>query len=652
MSDITIDIVDRTFVLSDNTEVIQNNRRAKSNFISVGACFDDFGNIILPFNENQEGSENEIYDSIERLLVKFKCTYKQTRNAEEFLQKINQGKQDFAEFSKKAKDIRNDMHEITNFQNFVNVISEKLKRKLYNLQLLSAYHLAFAQNACNFSVPGAGKTTIVYAAYAYLKNLPLDNSKHVNRILIICPLAAFAPWEDEYEECFGVPAEIKKLVGVTARDRTDHFISPRPTEITLISYQSAASDINHIKAYLRRHADVMIVLDEAHKIKNTSDDAVWSNAILSIASDAKARVVLTGTPAPNGYEDLWNLYKFIWPHKYKDIIKFPLHYLSNLSEPDDIKKLIDGISPFFIRIKKAHLKLPDAIYNDPIIVPMDSKQKRIYEYIEKKYIDSFDIDSGDSSLEEMLRKAKTVRLRQCLTNPSLLKKPLESYVASGVSGIDDRGILQDIENYQSIPNKFTKAGNLVEHISKNNGADGKTIIWAYFIDNIESLAEYFRDREIACEVIYGATPNENDDTEEVILTRERIIRDFHNDDCPYKVIIANPFAVGESISLHKACHNAIYLEKDFNAANYMQSKDRIHRYGLNQDDIVNYYYLISEDSIDSTIHERILEKEKRMLETIEHDEIPLLEQNMNDGDDVHEDDIRAIIRDYRARKSD
>ena len=48
-------------------------------------------------------------------------------------------------------------------------------RRLYTLQMLSAYHMAFAQNACNFSVPGAGKTSIVYGAYAYLKHLPESN---------------------------------------------------------------------------------------------------------------------------------------------------------------------------------------------------------------------------------------------------------------------------------------------------------------------------------------------------------------------------------------------------------------------------------------------------------------------------------------------
>jgi hypothetical protein len=82
----------------------------------------------------------------------------------------------------------------------------------------------------------------------------------------------------------------------------------------------------------------------------------------------------------------------------------------------------------------------------------------------------------------------------------------------------------------------------------------------------------------------------------------------------------------------------------------MQSKDRVHRYGLNKNDIINYYYLISENSIDQTIHDRVLEKEQRMLDIIENEEIPLLNMNMDDSDENNEDDIRAIIRDYHARK--
>ena len=82
----------------------------------------------------------------------------------------------------------------------------------------------------------------------------------------------------------------------------------------------------------------------------------------------------------------------------------------------------------------------------------------------------------------------------------------------------------------------------------------------------------------------------------------------------------------------------------------MQSKDRVHRYGLKKDDVINYYYFLSEDSIDKVIHERILKKEERMLEIIENEDIPLLSLNM-DSSNEDENDIKAIIQSYHDRKS-
>ena len=110
------------------------------------------------------------------------------------------------------------------------------------------------------------------------------------------------------------------------------------------------------------------------------------------------------------------------------------------------------------------------------------------------------------------------------------------------------------------------------------------------------------------------------------------------------MLIANPFAVSESISLHKTCHNAIYLERSFNAAHFIQSKDRIHRYGLKKDDRINYYYLLSNNNIDITVHQRLRIKEKRMLQIIEKDPIPLF--NVLSTKTSDDDDIRTLISNY------
>ena len=46
------------------------------------------------------------------------------------------------------------------------------------------------------------------------------------------------------------------------------------------------------------------------------------------------------------------------------------------------------------------------------------------------------------------------------------------------------------------------------------------------------------------------------------------------------VLVANPAACSESISLHTVCHHAIYLDRNYNAGQYLQSEDRVHRLGL------------------------------------------------------------------------
>lgn len=645
MNEITIDASDRCYILTGAIATISQDVRAKSNFMSVGALFDDENQIIIPFDEI---TKEKRFKDIERLLAKFDLRHNQTSEAQALVSHVLHENQAFFQFSQNALNIRNGKYKPSEFANFTDIINKTVKRELYPRQLLSAYHLAFARNACNFSVPGSGKTSIVYAAYSFLKKLGEDNARQVGRMIIICPLAAFDPWKTEYVGCFGREPNVKEMVGLPPHQRRSHFAASGDTEITLISYQSAAADIEYIGNYLKRHGDVMLVLDEAHKIKNTRDDAVWANAIKSIAQYAKSRVVLTGTPAANGYEDLYNLFKFIWPDR--NIINFPLSYLKNIERnPEHKDQFIKNIEPFFIRIKKGDLNLPAPVYNSPIMVPMADDQKAIYQHIEKNYIASFKKTANEGFLSK-LQKARTIRLRQCLTNPTLLKKPLQDFLETGVIGVNDREILKAIESYQSIPNKFIELARLIEDIVKFDGPSGKVVVWAYFIDNINSLKTFLQERCVKSEVLYGATPNENEDTPDDVKTREKIIRNFHDDNCPYKVILANPFAVGESISLHKACHNAIYLEKDFNAANYMQSKDRVHRYGLKPNDEVNYYFLLSEDSVDSVIHKRLLEKEERMLEIIERDEIPLLQLGMSD-EEVDKEDIRAIIENYHVRKS-
>jgi len=651
MSQILINILEQqqVFSLIGNLDILLNKRRVRIYLKDFLYAIISEKEILVPYGEADRES---LLKDIQELLSNNGIEEKRSINVEKALESYLSEEKKFNNFSKQAKSIRNNelSHEQKKeFESFTErLIAGLPNRRLYKLQLLSAYHLAFSQNACNFSVPGSGKTSIVYGAYAYLKDLPIANPKHVSKLMIIGPLSSFGPWEMEFEECFGTVPNSKRLAGGTSKEeRIHHLYGSDPAEITLLSYNGVSAMLEDIMFFLKKYP-TMVVLDEAHKIKNI-EGGVWATAALELARYCSARIVLTGTPAPNGYEDFFNLFKFIWPTK--EIIKYYPFQLKEMSENTTDKRipnLIEDISPYFIRIRKSDLNLPKPIENQPLFVVMGETQSEIYNYIEKSYMDYFiGQTAGSVNVKNALTRARLIRLMQASTNPSMLRKPLEEFfLEQGYSNdlfIEDTDVLNKILDYQNLetPPKFITALELIKTILNKNE---KVVVWTIFIQTILDFHEYLVQNGIQCKPIYGATPIERDDVEEDIETRESIIREFHKESCEFKVLIANPFAIAESISLHKACHNSIYLDRSFNAGNFIQSKDRIHRYGLNPDDEINYYYILSNNNIDRTIHQRLQEKEERMLRIIESESIPLfdiLDTSIGDYED-----LRTLINNY------
>lgn len=656
--EIETDEINQNFLLTTNTDQILKNHRARFYFLDFLHCkIEDKDQIAIPY----AGDREKILEKIQAALTKFRVGFVPTENTKRVLNAFFAEERNFAEFSEKARLIWHNEVDVKEFKDFADKISLSLPgRRLYDKQLLAAYHLTFAQNACNFSVPGAGKTSVVYAAFSFLRNLPSNHPKHVDKLLIIGPLSSFGPWEDEYKECFGKPVVSKRLSGgVNPAERSAYLRSIDPPEsipnLTLMSYQSVSFNLANLTQFLSRtDLRFMVVLDEAHKIKNT-DGGVWATSILALSKlpGVAARVVLTGTPVPNGYADIYNLYDFIWPDK--KIIRFSVQHLQDMSEkPFDprVEKLIENISPFFIRIRKSDLGLPAATENDPTLVPMGAVQKEIYSFIENKYMAFFEDLQQSAEMASKLVQARLIRLMQVATNPSLLKKPLESFYKSQGLGdelyIDDRSVLNKILQYKSfepVPSKFIEAKDLIQQLLSRNE---KVIVWCTFIQNIIEFQGFLKEHSIASELLYGEIPTDTDDTPDDVFTREKIIKEFHSPESSFKVLIANPFAVSESISLHKVCHSAIYLERSFNAGNFLQSKDRIHRYGLKPGTATNYYYFLATDTIDETIHLRLIAKEKRMIELMESQPIPLIAENANFDDDL-ENDLKAVIKDYVRR---
>jgi SNF2 family DNA or RNA helicase len=195
------------------------------------------------------------------------------------------------------------------------------------------------------------------------------------------------------------------------------------------------------------------------------------------------------------------------------------------------------------------------------------------------------------------------------TNPSLLVQGVvldeeDDAVVDSPNVLRAHDLIREFARHEK-PAKLVKATELASAelaISRNR----KVLLWTSFIENINALAKMLSGFKPV--LLHGSVQTGAADDPD---TREGRIRQFHEDgDC--RVMIANPAACGEGISLHKACHYAIYVDRTFNAAHYLQSVDRIHRLGLPEDQETTIAILEARWTIDSRVARRLSAKIEAM----------------------------------------
>jgi SNF2 family DNA or RNA helicase len=179
--------------------------------------------------------------------------------------------------------------------------------------------------------------------------------------------------------------------------------------------------------------------------------------------------------------------------------------------------------------------------------------------------------------------------------------------------LQDLSLSAGIDHYAKyeLPNKIALACSLAKKLAEDGN---KVIIWSTFVNNLLMVADLLKDMSPA--VVHGGVPLSSTDADEI--SREHLISKFR-DTSQCKVLIANPAACAESISLHKVCHHAIYLDRSFNCAHYLQSLDRIHRLGLGPNDKTYYYLILSSNTIDEIVHLRLKAKMEKMRSIVESD---------------------------------
>jgi SNF2 family DNA or RNA helicase len=468
--------------------------------------------------------------------------------------------------------------------------------------------------------------------YAYFNELKRQGI--IEKIFVVGPFSSFSPWEDESIECFGKKLNSARLV---KDKRKFTYLQSEQYDLFLCHYQTAANDKNEIIDLCNRHK-ILLVIDESHYIKKFAG-GVWSDALLNIAPNATRRVILSGTPMPNGYRDLWSQMTFLWPGK--QVLGERNAYRNrceDVAQQEEIKK---EVRPFFFRVKKSDLKLPKS---NPVRIEYQLKpyQVQIYNALSIKFLkDLGELKIEDRQKLKQWRKARMVRLLQAASNPTLLSRYSEEFDIPPY-GVDELSLVDIIEKYPKyeMPAKFEAAIQLAKKLLSEGK---KVIIWSTFVHNLTMLENSLSG--INYYKIDGSIPK--DDSED-LDNREKRIHEFKTTSKP-SLLIANPAACAESISLHEVCHDAIYLDRSFNCGQFIQSMDRIDRISKNPKQ-ANYYILIAKNTIDETIDTRLKDKFSAMRSVLE-DEIPegdleLFEPELELEREV-EADFEATVKDVQ-----
>ena len=481
------------------------------------------------------------------------------------------------------------------------------QRELSPQQLYNVCKIAALPAAATFSVPGAGKTTEALAFFFY-------RATNDDRLLVIAPKNAFAVWDEQLMVCMPrLKARFIRLRG--GKDKIEKHLGANP-RFMLITYQQLARVPDLMASYCARQR-LYVFLDESHRIKSGIEKQT-ARAALGIAHLPVGKLIMSGTPMPQSLDDLIPQFTFLYPEI-----------------PARTDTVIDLIRPIYVRTTKKELGLPP-VTRVLAQLPMAPMQNELYKLMRSEVAREAATALTIRNKQAFRSLGRSVaRLLQFVSNPALLSPHL---------GFAHPDLLAAVLSEGDGP-KLKYVLRKARQIARDGQ---KVLIWSSFVRNVDYIAARLGD--IGAVFIHGGVDTGDDEDDE---TREGKIRVFH-DDPNIRVMVANPAAASEGVSLHRVCHYALYLDRTFNAAHYLQSEDRIHRFGLPPDQKTTIEIVECIGSVDETVRGRLSFKIGQMADALDDsslrpDPIPLDRSDIDDFEEYNTgldtEDIEALLKD-------
>ena len=426
----------------------------------------------------------------------------------------------------------------------------------HKYQLTAINHVINVPKCGLFLDMGLGKTVSTLTAIKELKY----NRFQVNKVLIIAPKkVAEGTWSKE-----------KDKWNHTKDFRVSLVLGSQQKRIKALSVNADLYIINRenipwLVDYLRNdwYFDT-VVIDESSSFKNSQSKRF--KALKMVLPKINRLIELTGTPSPNGVEDLWaQIYLLDQGERLeKYITHFRNRYMEtnkrNRSQIFDYKvkegvydHIINKISDICISMKSEdYLELPDLSYNE-IPVVLNDKARKDYDKMERDFV--LELEEAEEDITAVNAAALSNKLLQ-ISNGAVY---------------DNSGIYTEVHNA-----KIDSFLELVESLQ------GRSLLVFY---------NFQHDKER----IKKALEKSNLVVRELKTTQDE---DDWNDR-KIDILLTHPASAAYGLNLQEGGNHVCWFGLTWNLEHYQQANKRLHRQGQKEKVII--HHLVTQDTRDEDV---------------------------------------------------
>jgi len=157
------------------------------------------------------------------------------------------------------------------------------------------------------------------------------------QLLVICPASLRKQWAMELQEKFNLPTRVLDAKAYREAQRSGRApLNEKAVLILSLNYANA------LREELKSFAWDLVVIDEAHKLRNAYRPSNKIGQGIRWATEDCRKLLLTATPLQNSLLELYGLSTLVDEHLFGDLSSFRSQYASAGSSISDLRQRLSG----------------------------------------------------------------------------------------------------------------------------------------------------------------------------------------------------------------------------------------------------------------------------------------------------------------------